>query len=51
MIVSTADRTHLRVATVLGSPFGTPGYVRLSYAASRERLREGVERLAEADLL
>ncbi|CCQ32765.1 Aspartate aminotransferase protein [Halorhabdus tiamatea SARL4B] len=39
------------VATVPGSPFGTPGYVRLSYAASRERLREGVERLAEADLL
>jgi aspartate aminotransferase len=39
------------VATVPGSPFGTPGYVRLSYAASRERLREGVERLADADLL
>jgi len=39
------------VATVPGSPFGTPGYVRLSYAASRERLREGVERLAEEDLL
>ncbi|ACV10896.1 aminotransferase class I and II [Halorhabdus utahensis DSM 12940] len=39
------------VATVPGSPFGTPGYVRLSYAASRERLREAVERLAEADLL
>ena len=40
-----------QVATVPGSPFGTPGYVRLSYAASTERLREGVERLAEADLL
>jgi len=39
------------VATVPGSPFGTPGYVRLSYAASRDRLREAVERLAEADLL
>ncbi|MFW5956437.1 MAG: pyridoxal phosphate-dependent aminotransferase [Halorhabdus sp.] len=39
------------VATVPGSPFGTPGYVRLSYAASQDRLREGVERLAEADLL
>jgi aspartate aminotransferase len=35
------------VATVPGSAFGTPGYARLSYAASRERLREGVERLAE----
>jgi aspartate aminotransferase len=40
-----------QVATVPGSPFGTPGYVRLSYAASKERLREAVERLAEADLL
>jgi aspartate aminotransferase len=35
------------VATVPGSAFGTPGYARLSYAASEERLREGVERLAE----
>ncbi|MFB6163432.1 MAG: pyridoxal phosphate-dependent aminotransferase [Halococcoides sp.] len=39
------------VATVPGSAFGTPGYVRLSYAASTERLQEGVDRLAEADLL
>ncbi len=36
------------VATVPGSAFGTPGYARLSYAASEERLKEGVERLAEA---
>jgi len=35
------------VATVPGSAFGTPGYARISYAASQERLREGVERLAE----
>ncbi|MFD1633996.1 pyridoxal phosphate-dependent aminotransferase [Haloplanus ruber] len=35
------------VATVPGSAFGTPGYARLSYAASQERLQEGVERLAE----
>ncbi|SDF86824.1 pyridoxal phosphate-dependent aminotransferase [Halorientalis regularis] len=35
------------VATVPGSAFGTPGYARLSYAASKERLKEGVERLAE----
>ncbi len=34
------------VATVPGSAFGTPGYARLSYAASEARLREGVERLA-----
>ena len=35
------------VATVPGSAFGTPGYARISYAASQERLQEGVERLAE----
>jgi aspartate aminotransferase len=34
------------VATVPGSAFGTPGFARLSYAASAERLREAVERLA-----
>ena len=36
------------VATVPGSAFGTPGYARLSYAASEERLREAVDRLADA---
>ena len=39
------------VATVPGSAFGTPGLARLSYAASEERLREGVERLAEEGYL
>ncbi len=39
------------VATVPGNAFGTPGYARVSYANSQERLREAVERLAEADLL
>jgi len=39
------------VATVPGHAFGTPGYVRISYAASEERLREGVDRLAEAGFL
>ena len=34
------------VATVPGSAFGTPGYARISYAASEERLEEGIERLA-----
>jgi aspartate aminotransferase len=34
------------VAMVPGSAFGTPGYARLSYAASMERLEAGVERLA-----
>ncbi|ALG82123.1 pyridoxal phosphate-dependent aminotransferase [Halanaeroarchaeum sulfurireducens] len=40
-----------KVATVPGSAFGTPGYVRISYAASADRLEEGVERLVEADYL
>ncbi|MFB6112211.1 MAG: pyridoxal phosphate-dependent aminotransferase [Halobacteriaceae archaeon] len=39
------------VATVPGSAFGAPGYARLSYAASRERVLEGVERLLSSDLL
>jgi len=43
------DDAH--VATVPGSAFGSPGYARLSYAASEERLREGVERLADEGLL
>jgi aspartate aminotransferase len=43
--------TDAQVATVPGSAFGTPGYARISYAASEERLREGVERLVEADYL
>jgi aspartate aminotransferase len=42
---------NAHVATVPGSAFGTPGYARLSYAASTERLREGVERLADAGYL
>ncbi|WP_323192697.1 pyridoxal phosphate-dependent aminotransferase [Halostella sp. PRR32] len=39
------------VATVPGSAFGTPGYARISYAASKERLREAVDRLAEEGYL
>ncbi|QLG27576.1 pyridoxal phosphate-dependent aminotransferase [Halorarum halophilum] len=35
------------VATVPGSAFGAPGYARISYAASEERLREGIGRLAD----
>jgi aspartate aminotransferase len=39
------------VAMVPGSAFGADGYARMSYAASEERLREGVERLADAGML
>jgi aspartate aminotransferase len=39
------------VATVPGSAFGTPGYARISYANSQERLREAVDRLEAESLL
>ena len=39
------------VATVPGSAFGAPGYARISYAASEERLREAVDRLVEGGFL
>jgi aspartate aminotransferase len=39
------------VATVPGSAFGTPGYARISYANSKERLEEAVQRLDDEDLL
>lgn len=35
------------VATVPGSAFGAPGYIRLSYATSDENIRRGVARMAE----
>lgn len=37
-----------RVAVVPGSAFGADGYVRISYATSMERLREGVARIERA---
>ncbi|HKJ59422.1 MAG TPA: pyridoxal phosphate-dependent aminotransferase [Halobacteriales archaeon] len=43
------DEAH--VATVPGSAFGTPGYARISYANSQERIREAIERLDDAGLL
>jgi aspartate/methionine/tyrosine aminotransferase len=35
-----------KVALVPGEGFGTPGYVRLSYALSDEQLAEGLNRIA-----
>ncbi|XGI84511.1 pyridoxal phosphate-dependent aminotransferase [Halorutilales archaeon Cl-col2-1] len=35
------------VATTPGSAFGVDGYLRMSYAASEERIKEGVERIAD----
>lgn len=39
---------HAEVATVPGSAFGTPGYLRLSYAVSQETLAQALERLGVA---
>ena len=36
-----------QVATVPGSAFGAPGYARISYANSTERLQEAVSRLVD----
>lgn len=38
---------NARVALTAGEGFDAPGFVRISYATSRERLREGVTRLQE----
>ncbi|HXV76261.1 MAG TPA: pyridoxal phosphate-dependent aminotransferase [Candidatus Polarisedimenticolaceae bacterium] len=37
-----------RVAVVPGTAFGAPDHVRISYAVSVDRIREGVRRIAEA---
>lgn len=37
-----------KVALVPGTAFGAQGYLRMSYAASHEQLREGLRRIAEA---
>jgi aspartate aminotransferase len=39
--------TEIGVATVPGEAFGAPGYLRLSYALSLDRIRAGVQRLRE----
>lgn len=40
------DKAH--IATVSGTPFGAPGFIRLSYAASLEQIEEGIRRMAKA---
>jgi aspartate aminotransferase len=37
-----------RCAVVPGTPFGAPGFVRISYAASTEQIREGLRRMGDA---
>ena len=50
-IVSTGELAthllrHVGVAVVAGEGFGAPGYVRISYAAERSVLEDGIDRLA-----
>ncbi len=37
---------EVEVAVVPGEAFGTPGYLRLSYATSDANITEGVQRMA-----
>jgi len=37
-----------RCAVVPGTAFGAPGYLRISYAASNEMIREGLQRIGDA---
>ena len=39
---------RFNVAAVPGEAFGTPGYLRLSYAVAEDKLREGLNRLKDA---
>lgn len=38
---------HAKVALVPGAAFGVDDFVRISYAASREKIMEGMDRLAK----
>lgn len=44
LAMTLLDEAH--IACVPGSPFGAPGYLRLSYVTARDRLEEGLDRLA-----
>lgn len=45
--LSTALLREKALAFVPGEAFGAPGYMRISYATSRETIRQGMERLRE----
>ena len=38
---------EMKVAVVPGDGFGAPGFIRLSFATSEERIKEGVKRIAD----
>ena len=45
--LAAAVLEHAEVAVVPGEAFGTPGYLRLSYALGDDDLVEGVSRIAK----
>ncbi len=45
VVVDMLEQAH--VATVHGEAFGTPGYFRISYATSMERIQEGLKRITK----
>lgn len=45
--VSEILLNDFRVAAMPGAPFGAEGYIRMSFATSREQLRKGLERFRE----
>ena len=46
MAVSSEWLANAHVAVTPGTAFGTPGWIRLSYAASMDRLKEAIRRIA-----
>jgi aspartate aminotransferase len=38
---------EVKVAVIPGDSFGAPGFLRLSFATSQERIQEGTRRIAE----
>jgi len=47
MQISELLLNDFRVAAMPGAPFGVEGYIRMSFATSREQLRKGLERFHE----
>ena len=47
MQISEILLNDFRVAAMPGAPFGVEGYIRMSFATSREHLRKGLERFRE----
>jgi aspartate aminotransferase len=46
MAVARSWLQDAHLAVTPGTAFGTPGWIRLSYATSMENLKEAVERIA-----